>query len=548
MNRKLTAALLGALLLTACATPPYSGEGAANSKAEQSAPEQAGVTPEGRYEASGLLAKSLPEISEAIIQGEVTSVQLTQAYLDRIAAIDRAGPRLQSIIALNPDALAQAAAADARRANGQMRSPMDGVPILLKDNIETLDPMPTTAGSLALKDNVTGRDSPLVASLRADGAVILGKTNLSQWANFRSNFSLSGWSSVGGQVRNPHMLDRNPCGSSSGTGAALAASMAAGGVGTETNGSIICPSTVNGLVGFKPTVGLIPQDGIIPISPSQDTAGPMEKTVRGAAMLLDAMIPGEDTFSASLSPDALKGVRVGVLRTAQGNNPDVIARFDAALEVLKAQGAELVEITEFESPDAFWPASLLVLEYEFKASLNAYLAGAAPGVTTRSLKDIIAFNKANAAQELALFGQDLFEESEALGPLTDKAYKDALKLVQTATREQGIDLLLSKHKLDVLVAPSGPIAPRTDPVNGDVWPEWAGAGWAPAVAGYPNLTIPMGDVHGIPVGISFMGTKNADGRILGYGFAYEQASGIRLAPKYLESAETRPEISEAMSR
>ena len=547
MNRKFTAAL-GALLLAACATPPYSGERVVNSEAEQSASEQAGVTPEGPYEASGVLAKSLPEISEAIIQGEVTSVQLTQAYLDRIAAIDDAGPRLQSILAVNPDALAQAAAADARRASGQMRSPIDGVPILLKDNIETLDPMPTTAGSLALKDNVTGRDSPLVASLRADGAVILGKTNLSQWANFRSNFSLSGWSSVGGQVRNPHMLDRNPCGSSSGTGAALAASLAAGGVGTETNGSIICPSTVNGLVGFKPTVGLIPQDGIIPISPSQDTAGPMEKTVRGAAMLLDAMIPGEDTYSASLSPDALKGVRVGILRTAQGNNPDIIARFDAALEVLKAQGAELVEITEFESPVAFWPASLLVLEYEFKARLNAYLAGAAPAVASRSLKDIIAFNKANAAQELALFGQDLFEESEALGPFTDKAYKDALKLVQTATREKGIDMLLSKHNVDVLVAPSGPIAPRTDPVNGDVWPEWAGAGWAPAVAGYPNLTIPMGDVHGIPVGISFMGTKNADGRILGYGFAYEQASGIRLAPKYLESAETRPEISEAMSR
>lgn len=548
MNRKITAALIGALLLAACATPFYSGAGVGREQKTALAAERAEATPGGPFEATGWLAKSLPGLSEAIIRGDVTSVQLTQVYLDRIAAIDRAGPRLQSIIALNPDALAQAAAADARRANGQMRSPIDGVPILLKDNIETLDPMATTAGSLALKDNITGRDSPLVASLRADGAVILGKTNLSQWANFRSNFSLSGWSSVGGQVRNPHMLDRNPCGSSSGTGAALAASLAAGGVGTETNGSIICPSAVNGLVGFKPTVGLIPQDGIIPISPSQDTAGPMEKTVRGAAMLLDAMVPGEDAFSASLSPDALKGVRVGVLRAAQGNNPDVIARFDAALAVLKTQGAELVDVAEYDPPEGFWPASLLVLEYEFKASLNAYLAGAPPAVTVRSLSDVIAFNKANAAEELSLFGQDLFEESDALGPLTDKAYKDALKLVQTATREKGIDLLLSKHKVDVLVAPSGPIAPRIDPVNGDVWPEWAGAGWAPAIAGYPNLTVPMGDVHGIPVGISFMGTKNADGRILGYGFAYEQASGIRLAPKYLESAEARSEISEAMSR
>ncbi len=547
MHRKLTAAL-GALLLAACATPVHSDDGVVLGEEGETALEQAEASLSGQYEASGWLARSLPELSEAIIHGDVTSVQLTQAYLDRIAAIDRAGPRLQSIIALNPDALAQAAAADERRANGQMRSPIDGVPILLKDNIETQDPMATTAGSLALKDNITGRDSPLVASLRADGAVILGKTNLSQWANFRSNFSLSGWSSVGGQVRNPHMLDRNPCGSSSGTGAALAASLAAGGIGTETNGSIICPSNVNGLVGFKPTVGLIPQVGIIPISPSQDTAGPMEKTVRGAAMLLDAMIPGEDTFSASLSPDALKGVRVGVLRAAQGTNPDIISRFDTALGVLKAQGAELVEIKEFDPPAEFWSASLLVLEYEFKASLNAYLAGAPSAVAARSLSDIIAFNKANAAEELALFGQDLFEESDALGPLTDKAYTDALKLVQTATRENGIDLLLSTHKVTVLVSPSGPIAPRIDPVNGDVWPEWAGAGWAAAVAGYPNLTVPMGEVHGIPVGISFMGTKNADARILGYGFAYEQASGIRLAPKYLESAEDRPEIKKAMIR
>jgi len=539
-------AALGALLLAACVTPSQSREGGELYEEGEPSFGQAEASPVGPYEASGWLARSLPEISEAIIHGEVTSVQLTQAYLDRIAAIDRAGPSLQAIIALNPDALGQAAAADARRANGQMRSPVDGVPILLKDNIETLDPMATTAGSLALKDNITGRDSPLVASLRADGAVILGKANLSQWANFRSNFSLSGWSSVGGQVRNPHMLDRNPCGSSSGTGAALAASLAAGGVGTETNGSIICPSNVNGLVGFKPTVGLIPQAGIIPISPSQDTAGPMEKTVRGAAMLLDAMIPGEDTFSAALSPDALRGVRVGVLRAAQGTNPDITARFDAALEVLKAQGAELVDVTEYDPPEGFWPASLLVLEYEFKASLNTYLASAPSAVTVRSLSDVIAFNQANAAEELALFGQDLFEVSDALGPLTDKAYKDALALVQSATREKGIDRLLVTHKVDVLVAPSGPIAPRTDPVNGDVWPEWAGAGWAPAIAGYPNLTVPMGDVHAIPVGISFMGTKNSDARILGYGFAYEQASGIRLAPGYLETAEARPEIREAM--
>lgn len=542
MNHKLTAAL-SALALAACATPAESPPALAIAAEQPPA-----AIPLASYEATGHLTKTLPEIADALATGETTSVDLIQAYLARITALDRAGPRLQSIIALNPDALAQAAAADARRAAGKPLSPLDGVPILLKDNIETLDPMPTTAGSLALKDNVTGRDSPLAASLRADGAVILGKTNLSQWANFRSNFSLSGWSSVGGQVRNPHMLDRNPCGSSSGTGAALAASLAAGGVGTETNGSIICPSNVNGLVGFKPTVGLIPQDGIIPISPSQDTAGPMEKSVRGAAMLLDAMIPGENSYSADLSAEALKGVRVGVLRSAQGNNPDVIAHFNSALEVLKGQGAELVEVEGMEPPEGFWAASLLVLEYEFKASLNAYLAAAPAAVTTRNLSDVIAFNTANAESELALFGQDILEDSDKLGPLSDEAYTKALALVQSATRENGIDKLLAENSVSVLVSPSGPVAPRIDPVNGDVWPEWAGAGWVAAIAGYPNLTVPMGDVHGIPVGLSFMAGKHADADILGYGFAYEQASGIRLTPKYLESAEDRPEITAAMQK
>ena len=543
MLHKLIAAL-GALALAACATP------AGAPPAPATAPATADTTPgpPASYEATGWLARTLPELSGALIGREITSVELTQAYLDRIAALDRAGPRLQSILAVNPDALAQAAASDARRAGGQARSPIDGIPVLLKDNIESADPVPTTAGSLALRDNITGRDSPLVASLRDQGAIILGKANLSQWANFRSNQSLSGWSSVGGQVRNPHMLDRNPCGSSSGTGAAVAASLAAGGIGTETNGSIICPSNVNGLVGFKPTVGLIPQDGIVPISPSQDTAGPMERTVLGAAFLLDAMVPEEASFAAQLSADALKGVRIGVLRAAQGSNPDIIARFDAALGIMKGQGAELVEITEFDAPPEFWPASLLVLEYEFKASLNAYLAAAPPAVTTRTLAQVIAFNKDHAAEELALFGQDLFEASDALGPLTDEAYLKALALVQSATRENGIDKLLADHNVSVLVAPSGPVAPRVDPVNGDVWPEWAGAGWAHAVAGYPNLTVPMGDVHGVPVGISFMGGRNTDAAILGYGYAYEKASGIRLTPKYLESAEDRPEIKAAMQK
>ncbi len=502
------------------------------------------------YEATGLIAKSLPEIVDAVAAGETTSAALTQAYLDRIAAIDRAGPQLQAVLFVNPDALAQAAASDARRARGETLGPLDGIPILLKDNIESLDPMPTTAGSLALIDNVTGRDSPLVANLRAGGAVILGKTNLSQWANFRSDRSLSGWSSVGGQVRNPHMLDRNPCGSSSGTGAAIAASLSAGGVGTETNGSIICPSNVNGLVGFKPTVGIIAQEGIVPISPSQDTAGPMTKTVRGAALMMNVMAPGGADYVGGLSPDALRGVRVGVLRAAQGSNPDIIAHFDAALDVMKEQGAELVEITEFAPPPEFWPASLLVLQYEFKYSLNSYLAAAPPAVTTRTLADVIAFNTAHADKELALFGQDLFEASDALGPLSDEAhtYINALALVQSTTRENGIDKLLATHDVAVLVAPSGPVAPRVDPVNGDVWPAWAGAGYLAAVAGYPHLTVPMGNVHGIPVGVSFMGPKDSDARTIAYGYAYEAASQKRVAPRYLPSADSRPEIAAAMNR
>lgn len=536
MNHTITAAL-GALALTACGTPVANPPEAPSSIAAQPS-----------YEAGAMLAKTLPEISGELASGTMTSVGLTRAYLARIDAIDRAGPRLQSVLAVNPDALAQAAASDARRAAGAALGPLDGIPILLKDNIETLDPMPTTAGSLALKDNITGRDSPLVAALRAEGAVILGKTNLSQWANFRSNNSISGWSSVGGQVRNPHMLDRSPCGSSSGTGAAIAASLAAGGIGTETNGSIICPSNVNGLVGFKPTVGLIPQEGIVPISPSQDTAGPMTKTVTGAALLMNAMDAGETDYLAALSPDALKGKRLGVLRASVGANPDIIARFEASLDAMRAVGAEIVEIEESNVPDEFWAASLLLLQYEFKDSLNAYLAAAAPSVEARTLSDVIAFNLANADTELALFDQDLFIASDELGPLTDQAYLDARTLVQSTARENGIDRLLKEYDVDALVSPSGPVSPRVDPVNGDVWPAWAGAGYLAAVAGYPHLTVPMGEVHGVPLGVSFMGGKHADAAILAYGYAYEQATGLRPDPYYLKTAEDRPEIAAAMQR
>lgn len=501
------------------------------------------------YAPSPLLSKTLPELSEALAAGETTAVDLVAAYQDRIETVDRDGPTLQAVLALNPNALQDAEASDERRANGETLGPLDGIPILLKDNIESLDPIATTAGALALKDNVTGRDSPLVAGLRAEGAIILGKTNLSQWANFRSNDSLSGWSALGGQVRNPHMLDRNPCGSSSGSGAAAAASLAAGTVGTETNGSVICPSNVNGIVGFKPTVGLVAQDYIIPISSSQDTAGPMTKSVRGSAMMLNAMATGaaKVDYVAALNADSLRGQKVGVLRFAEGESADIQNQFNAALEVLAAQGAELIEIESF-SPDAenFFGNAFDVLQYEFKHTLNEYLASTPETVTTRSLAELIVFNNDNAAIEQALFDQSIFDLSEAKGPITEEAYLTALQTVQAASRENGIDKLLADHDVAMLVAPSGPLSPRVDPVNGDNWPAWAGAGYLAAIAGYPHITVPMGSVHGVPIGFSIMGARDADADILSWGYAFEQAANLRVEPQYLPNAEARPEIAAAM--
>ena len=499
--------------------------------------------------AAELVLQTLPTIAAALDAGDVSSEELVTTYLMRIESIDQSGPSLQSVLSINPNALDDALESDARRAMGKVRGPLDGVPILLKDNIESADLIATTAGALALKDNVTGRDSPLVAGLRAQGAIILGKTNLSQWANFRSNDSMSGWSALGGQVRNPHMLDRNPCGSSSGSGAAAAASLAAGTVGTETNGSVICPSNVNGIVGFKPTVGLVAQDYIVPISSSQDTAGPMTKSVKGAAMMMNAMATGDakTDYVAALDATSLAGARVGVMRFSQGSNADILARFDAALNVMEAQGATLVEIEEF-SPDAenFWGDALSVLQYEFKHTLNEYLADASDAVMTRSLTELIAFNEANAEIELALFDQSLFVASEEKGPITDEDYVAALETVQTASRANGIDKLLADYDVQMLVSPSGPVSPRVDPVNGDTWPAWAGAGYLAAIAGYPHITVPMGDVHGIPIGVSIMSGKDADAAVLSWGYAYEQASQLRVEPQYLETAESRPEIAAAM--
>lgn len=498
------------------------------------------------YQAPAAISKTLPEIAHDLAQGKTSSVELVELYLERIDQLDRAGPELRSFISVNPMALELARERDLeRQRSGAKPGPLHGIPVVIKDNIESNDSMPTTAGALALANNVTGRDSPLVSGLRDAGAIILGKTNLSQWANFRSEQSVSGWSAIGGQVRNPHMLDRSPCGSSSGSAVAVAASLTAGGVGTETNGSIICPANVNGIVGFKPTVGLISQQYIIPISASQDTAGPLTKSVEGAAMLMDAMqtAPVRTDYRGALRLDALENTLIGVLRFAEGSNPDIKKIFNETLSILESAGATLVEIETFDKSDSeFWDASYNVLLYEFKSGLNDYLQTIPSTVTTRSLEQLMRFNTEQADAELALFDQSIFEQAQSLGPLTDEAYLSAKAMVQQITRAEGIDALLEAHNLDVLVAPSGPVASRIDPINGDVWPSWAGAGWMAAIAGYPHASVPMGHVHGVPIGLSFISTKNADASVLSYAYAFEQRTRLRVTPRFHRRAEERAEI------
>jgi len=490
----------------------------------------------------------LPEVADrsmADLQRDVaafrgSSEAIVSAYVVRAKQID---PKLRSILAANPNALSDALAADQARRAGDKR-PLLGAAILFKDNIETADKgLATTAGSLALADNVSGRDAPLVARLRAAGVVVLGKANLSEWANIRSDHSLSGWSAIGGQTRNPYALDRSPCGSSSGSGAAVAAGLAAAAIGTETDGSITCPASVNGLVGLKPTVGLVSRTGVIPISATQDTAGPMTRTIEDAALLLTAMAGSDpadpatseadrrkEDYAARLKPDALKGVRIGVMRYAAGFHPETDAVFEAALATLKAQGAILVDVPDFPNRREIGENELVVLLVELKAGLNSYLATTDPTkVKTRTLADVIAFNKANADREMALFGQDFFEQAEATGGLTDPAYLKARADAYRLAGPEGIDALLAKYDVKVLVGPTlGPAWP-IDPVLKDRY-VGGGAGGAAAVAGYPHLTVPMGAVGGLPVGLSFVGPKWSDGALLGYGFAFEQGSKARKAP------------------
>jgi amidase len=496
--------------------------------------------------AEHLHGKSIAELRAELDTGKVTSTDLVRAYLERIEAIDRHGPMLRSVLAINSNALAQARALDEELNAGHSRGALHGVPILIKDNIETADPMPTTTGSLALAENLTGRDAPVVANLRAAGAVILGKANLSEWANSRSEDSISGWSAIGGLTKNPHVLDRSACGSSAGSGAAIAAGLAAAAVGTETDGSIVCPSSMNGVVGLKPTLGLLSGKHIVPIAASQDTAGPMTTTVRDAAIMLDAMVgqapacepPARGCrradYVAALSLDGLRGRRVGVLRFEPGQ-AHVDAVYARALEVVRAAGAELVEV---ETPDMspIYEAEDLVLRTEFKRDLNTYLATLPANVRTRTLEDLIEFNAASE-RELELFGQEIFVKANAT--IDDAAYREALAKGKRLAGAEGIDRLLREHRLDLLIAPTTGSSWRIDIVSGDQFP--GSFSTLPAVAGYPHLTVPMGDIRGLPVGISFIGAPWTEDRLLAAGYAFEQRAKVGLKARFL------PTIEEALT-
>jgi amidase len=488
---------------------------------------------------------SIDQLVGLMYSGKASSETITRAYLARIAAIDRKGPTLRSVIAVSPDAIAQAKAADARRKAGKRLGPIDGIPVLIKDNIETRE-LPTTAGSLALTANDTKRDAPMVARLRAAGAVILGKTNLSEWANIRSSDSMSGWSAVGGLVRNPYALDRTACGSSSGSGAAAAASLAAVAVGTETDGSVICPSSINGLVGLKPTLGMVSRTHVVPISHSQDTPGPMGRSVRDVAYLLEAMMGSDPAdaatreaddrrkpFVGNLSPTAMQAVRVGYIRPQM--SPELGKRFDEALEKLKAAGAVLVEV-KMPQLQGIGASEFLVLQVELKADLDAYLATTPTSVKARTLNELIAFNEANKGAEMPYFGQDIFLSSAKTKGLGDSEYKEARAKSLKQAGAEGIDAMLRDNKVQLLVTVSMGPAWLSDPVHGDQY-TGPSASRLPAISGYPHLTVPMGLVGGLPVGLSFIGPAWSDGMLLSAGYAYEQVAKARVAPKYLPSVE-----------
>jgi amidase len=490
---------------------------------------------------------TIAAMQDAMRSGRLTARALTEQYLARIDAMDKRGPAVNAIIELNPDALSIADALDRERKSGHVRGPMHGIPIVIKDNIDTADRMHTTAGSLALADSIASRDAHIVKRLREAGAVILGKTNLSEWANFRSTHSTSGWSGRGGLTRNPYALNRNACGSSTGTGAAVAANFAAVGVGTETDGSVVCPSSSNGLVGLKPTIGLVSRTGIIPISHSQDTAGPMARTVTDAAILLGAMtgIDSLDEVTAKsrnhvaadytqfLDANGLRGARIGVARGSFGFSDAVDKLMTESIEAIRNLGATIVDPANLETQGKFDDSEFEVLLYEFKADLNEYLANLAPNVKPRTLADLIKFNEEHREQEMPFFAQEIFEQAQKKGPLSDAAYKKALAKNHRLAGAEGIDATLAKHKLDAVIAPTGGPAWTTDLINGDHYT--GGYSSASAVAGYPHITVPAGFVQGLPIGLSFFAGAWSEGILLKFAYAFEQATKARRAPRFLPS-------------
>lgn len=488
---------------------------------------------------------TVASLQKSMESGELTAVELTRAYLKRIDEIDRNGPALKAVIEINPDAIAIATQLDEERKNKKLRGPLHGIPVLIKDNIDTADKMMTTAGSLAMEGNIAQRDAFIVQQLRAAGAVLLGKTNLSEWANFRSTRSSSGWSSRGGQTRNPYILDRSPCGSSSGSGTAVAANLCTLAIGTETNGSIACPASVNGVVGIKPTVGLWSRSGIIPISHTQDTAGPMARTVSDAAVLLGALsaMDSADTvvierkqkaafnYSSFLKADALTGARIGVEKSFLKGHEGIDALLREALDTMKAKGAEIVEVDLFSRLEEVSKFEYDLLKYEFKDGLNRYLASA--GGKVKSLDSLIGYNSRNSDRVMPYFRQEILEASQEMGDLSDKDYQEKMKQLVTTTRNE-IDKLLEENRLAGICGPATGPSWCIDPINGD---SFTGYGmYSPAaIAGYPSVTVPMGVVNGLPAGLSFIGTAWAEGVLISVAYSYEQASGKRTVPGFRTS-------------
>jgi len=503
-----------------------------------------------RVKSFALDEATISQLQDLMINHKTSSVSLVKKYLNRIEEIDRRGPGLNAVIEFNPDALAIAAEYDAERKAKGPRGLLHGIPVLIKDNIDTHDRMTTTAGSLALKGSIPPRDSFVAEQLRVGGAVIIGKTNLSEWANFRGSLSTSGWSGRGGQTRNPYALDRNPSGSSSGSAVAVSANLCVVAVGTETDGSILSPSSFNGIVGIKPTLGLISRSGLIPIAHSQDTAGPMARTVTDAAILL-GVLAGSDPrdaataeasakklpdYTTCLDPGGLRNARLGIARSFFGSHPKVDALMESVLAIMKSKGSVLIDPIDSKKWPDLGDAEIEVLRYEMKADMNAYLAALGPNAPVHTLKEIIQFNQQNADQELQWFGQQELLKSEAKQPLTDNAYREALATCRRLARTEGIDAIMDKNQLDAIVAPTCTPAHVTDWVTGD---HGLGDSTTPAaVAGYPSITVPAGQISGLPVGISFFGRAWSEPKLLKVAFAFEQATKARRPPHFLPTVQT----------